>query len=454
MFLLLLITLISITHAADEWALRPMSVGSTSFPLQSLQIKPIHDSTTSLFSSVKINNYFYNLIEGSNVTIGIELLKEPGANVPITITPINSNMAKDASYISTFQPMVVFPVSETLTIPKTDWQNNIYLISIAIKDDAKVNPYRSEEINIQIETTLWSTPLIVTLYVTENDVLECDSGYRHSAGHSFLVDKNGHKSPDCTPCYPGTYNALRGVDLCSKCPSDTFSVAVAQQSLLGCQVCTFPTITYAVEGSNHPNKCMCPEEYFPTFIKESHSLTNGIVDHCNPCPKGANCILPGSYAMNVSRYSELIPNISRSDNATNPFIVENWLKSKEGYWKIPWINDTSVQFIKCLDASLCHANDICRNNSGGNMCNKCDKGFYNSGGSCEVCSSTDIGVRIGIIVGLVLFWFLILRLLNPVIKKYKGAWRDLLRVIKIQLDFWQVNSSMPSVLGGKYKATQ
>jgi len=88
------------------------------------------------------------------------------------------------------------------------------------------------------------------------------------------------------------------------------------------------------------------------------------------------------------------------------------------------------------------------------MCNKCDKGFYNSGGSCEVCSSTDIGVRIGIIVGLVLFWFLILRLLNPVIKKYKGAWRDLLRVIKIQLDFWQVNSSMPSVLGGKYKATQ
>ena len=81
------------------------------------------------------------------------------------------------------------------------------------------------------------------------------------------------------------------------------------------------------------------------------------------------------------------------------------------------------------------------------MCQKCDEGYYKeSSAGCQKCSNESIAIRLVVMSSIILFIWFLLYLLRHKIKKYKNAWRDLLRVIKIQMDFWQVSSSMPSVL--------
>jgi Ca2+-binding EF-hand superfamily protein len=62
------------------------------------------------------------------------------------------------------------------------------------------------------------------------------------------------------------------------------------------------------------------------------------------------------------------------------------------------------------------------------------------------CGDQAIGQRLLVMASIALAIFLLLRLFRPFIRKYKSAWRDLLRVVKIQMDFWQVTSAMNSTM--------
>ena len=64
------------------------------------------------------------------------------------------------------------------------------------------------------------------------------------------------------------------------------------------------------------------------------------------------------------------------------------------------------------------------------------------------CSDKTIFHRIVIIGSIMLVGWGIMRAMRPILKKYKSAWRDVLRLIKIQMDFWQVTSAMGSTMPG------
>jgi len=457
---LLLLTIVGVANSND-WSLRSMSISVSTTGVPPFQQTYDGEINKQIFSPHRTQFLGpLNCVEGNNITFGIELLQEPAVDVPVTVAIINKQMEATPTYVSTFIPTILSPGS-TFVATKKDWINKIYLISITILDDTNVNPNKAEELEVQITSSVMSTRLTVTLYVIENDVLECGVGYKHKPGHPALIDTFGHKSPDCTPCESGTYNQVPGVDECTNCPADSYSSKIALSTNLGCQRCPVPTVTYSIAGSDHSEDCFCPIGFYPTFLninnfvqkkryqnEEYHlntdvnvSLTTTVAS-CETCPPGGLCALPGSQYINETEYI----NISRTNNETNPFDTNNWLSSKEGYWKIPWEKDYKKKMIKCFSRQMCHKNDICRNHSSGIMCSTCDSGFYKSNDKCIQCTENEIYLRIGILLGVLLVVTIIFKLLQPIMKKYRGAWRDLLRVVKIQLDFWQVTSSMPSVL--------
>ena len=64
------------------------------------------------------------------------------------------------------------------------------------------------------------------------------------------------------------------------------------------------------------------------------------------------------------------------------------------------------------------------------------------------CSDKAIFHRIVVIGSIMLVAWGVTRAMRPILKKYKSAWRDVLRLIKIQMDFWQVTSAMGSTMPG------
>jgi hypothetical protein len=394
-FTQLLFLAFSSVVSANDWVLRPMAIGYTSLRLDQLEsihsvsgnTDPVLIQETSFLGPLEVN-------EGSNITFGVQLKNVQSTDVTVTLDINNVESDKDSSHKTTFKPVVKFPLDSTsgslsFTIEKSNL--NTHFINIHIPDDVVVNPTKSEEFLIEVSSSLSSlTPLYISLYLKENDVLECQVGYKHKPGNRAIINSNGFKSPDCTACHAGTYSDKVGTDVCSMCPADTFSKIVGLDRKSGCIACISATTTYLDLGSDHEEDCMCKPGTYPQFehqVPEDEREDSDIVPRptvvakCMPCPYGAQCRLPGSQFLNITlgEYS----NISRTNNITNPFITGNWYKSSHGYWKIPWEDDIEKKFIKCVDEELCLENDFCQNKSSGVMCQACDNGYYKSGGNCK-----------------------------------------------------------------------
>jgi Ca2+-binding EF-hand superfamily protein len=129
-----------------------------------------------------------------------------------------------------------------------------------------------------------------------------------------------------------------------------------------------------------------------------------------------------------------------------------WLTADPGYWKIPWAKDIEKMIVPCLHKQRCLAGGKCIEHAEGPMCGACEEGFYPSGQTCAKCESKTQAARILVVMGIVLAVFSILFALRKKLKKYRSAWRDVLRVVKIQVDFWQVNSGMPMVMPVQFPA--
>lgn len=394
--MLFLLLLSIVTHSvAQKWVLRPMAIGSTNLELSRLQTL---SSSSSISPPVlEIESTFLgpiNVLEGSNITIGVQLKEyttQP-IDVPVAIEITNALTEQNSNHKTSFVPVVSYPIDKKLTMSS----KNIYYIAIHITDDVLVNPRETEEMTVKISSTAIpaNESLYVTLYVTENDVLECKLGDRHKPGKPAIKDENGFESPDCWACRAGSFSDTVGSEECKKCPSNTFSTQVGSTTGSDCDSCMHPTTTYLSTGNDHKENCMCPEGLYPVFEQqedfEDQVVADGeeplvaqptVITTCKPCPDGGQCRLPGSLGLNVTRGE--FENINRTKNETNPFIQSNWYKSKAGYWKIPWENDIEKKFIKCVDEQLCLDNDICQNKSSGVMCSGCDSGYYKSKGICK-----------------------------------------------------------------------
>jgi hypothetical protein len=91
----------------------------------------------------------------------------------------------------------------------------------------------------------------------------------------------------------------------------------------------------------------------------------------------------------------------------------------------------------------------CRFGSTGPVCSECISGYIRMGSVCTACAPNEIGIRLFVAVFsaitiIVLFVCLIKPYVKRLHQRYGSAWREIMAILKINVDFQQINSSMPT----------
>ena len=138
------------------------------------------------------------------------------------------------------------------------------------------------------------------------------------------------------------------------------------------------------------------------------------------------------------------------------------LKHKKGFWDVPWAVDDSGTvigrsrylplFIKCPFPTSCMANG-CRETTGGALCAVCLEGTFREFPNdpiCKICTENTTSERFTVAASIILGGFLVLvALRRPLLRlrrKYGHTWKNLLRILAINLSYAQVSTSMPSIV--------
>jgi hypothetical protein len=160
-----------------------------------------------------------------------------------------------------------------------------------------------------------------------------------------------------------------------------------------------------------------------------------------PCPDGGHCAYHGTIRQ---------------------------IRARAGYWRVPW-SEHNITFLRCPYFSDCigvHENEKkeyvekakknstfvegCTPGTRGPLCSLCIDGFNRDLNECVLCVNETVPMRVGILVVVVLLFFILARQCRKRIqkkwKKYRALWRDVLRVVAINITFAQINSSLPSVI--------
>jgi len=280
----------------------------------------------------------------------------------------------------------------------------------------------------------------------------------------------------CSPCQIGRYNDIRNATQCIDCPPDTFSTEEGKTSLAGCSSCYFKhapnTNTGGKTGIGDPiTGCVCagadpikksagfytvpePLEVFKQPIESEREL-------CIPCPEGALCqtgmfledlsALPGYWR--AKRTSKIFPACSQG------YLGLDTEKAIElGNERCcPSENGTSI----CMysNKSLSDADrQVCLKGYSGNLCKVCAANYVFVGNDCIYCQGGGIFTMAMIpIFGSSFILFIIVYLFfmcgsakksnNLTIKARKTKRKvRIFGQIKILMSYFQVFSSMPSVL--------
>ena len=158
------------------------------------------------------------------------------------------------------------------------------------------------------------------------------------------------------------------------------------------------------------------------------------------------------------------------------------VRARKGWWRVPWSENNGSVFEKCPYLNDClgyeqgmeeetavaaasanastttvpksfYMRDVhegCVNGTWGVLCNACVQGYNRDGVTCMQCQAESFGVRVGLVIvasvvaGIILYFFR--RRLKRRWRRLKPLWRDVLRVLSINVTFAQINSSLPSVI--------
>ena len=153
---------------------------------------------------------------------------------------------------------------------------------------------------------------------------------------------------------------------------------------------------------------------------------------CNSCPRGADC-------KSKSMLYNLFP--------------------KPNHWRVPWAPPND-QFERCPFNGDCLVNisdttggangtDGCVNGTTGPLCAVCQPGFIRRT-HCVVCTNADVAARVaGVSIMFLIFIILLCtqrQRLRRLHRKYGALWRDIVRIVTINISFMQINASLPSML--------
>jgi CRP-like cAMP-binding protein len=93
----------------------------------------------------------------------------------------------------------------------------------------------------------------------------------------------------------------------------------------------------------------------------------------------------------------------------------------------------------------------CTEGTEGVLCNACSRGYIREGLACVKCSEEGFGLRLAIVFGMAIFVGLFVslckrRLKVGRLKRYRILWRDILRILSINVTFAQIGSSLANVI--------
>ena len=185
-----------------------------------------------------------------------------------------------------------------------------------------------------------------------------------------------------------------------------------------CKPCKTDTSTLGKIGQTSPSSCFCKDGTYPKYNKKN-------LEECLVCPTGATCKRPN-----------------------NTYNVREWLKPTDGFWETPstWENvEIKNTFVKCATPSLC-TSDGCVEGTDGILCELCATGYGKQFDQCVACSDSSIFVYALVFIFVAILLVVLAVLIRRKLKrnrKYLGAWKQFIMVLKINIDFMQINSALP-----------
>jgi hypothetical protein len=115
-------------------------------------------------------------------------------------------------------------------------------------------------------------------------------------------------------------------------------------------------------------------------------------------------------------------------------------------------NDTSraVRLLDSATTDMLFNESQCFNNSAGVLCALCKPNYVRRGQTCELCVASDVALKLGCIALVAIIALIIVCVcrvrLRRLRRKYGPLWRDVVRIVTINVTFMQINASLPSVL--------
>ena len=236
---------------------------------------------------------------------------------------------------------------------------------------------------------------------------------------------------------------------CKNCPVDTYNQKtglIAPEKCIKCNDFVPHTSTFGKTGQISNTECLCDSGFYP----EWHAKDQHVLVRCKACPEGGICGRP-----------------SNSEDIYNTF---KWMKPQLGYWKTPLDRNVSVGtasadgihnanwgnvpidniFVKCKLEHVCTENGCAKGHSS-ILCDSCAKKYGKHFGKCLECNEdtliwTSVVLIIICILGILVLYCIIKHMRKSFSRKLKAAWKELVNVLKLNIDFMQIGNSMPSVL--------
>ena len=151
---------------------------------------------------------------------------------------------------------------------------------------------------------------------------------------------------------------------------------------------------------------------------------------CSICPDGSDCSPQGTFKSQPT--------------------LDTLQPLAQDYWRVPWTNKNDPQFVRCPYRDRCSI-DGCANRTFGPLCAVCLANHYRSATTeCVKCQEDTIRLKVGILSGILFCFFLLVwsqrKLIQRLRAKYGTAWRDIVRILTINLSYCQISSSLPSII--------